>query len=172
MKDLKEFLIQFVGLKEGLHHFDYHISDKFFEFFQFDDFENIEIDVKLDFQKKSTMFILNFKSEGKVNVLCDVSGEPFDLDVVGDLKLIVKFGEEFNDDDEEILIIPHNEFQIDVAQYIFEMIVLSIPQKRIHPGVATGEVEVAELKNEKEENKEEIDPRWEKLKQIQTNKKD
>ena len=38
MKPLKEFIIPFVGLKLGKHHFDYHIGETFFEYFEYDDF--------------------------------------------------------------------------------------------------------------------------------------
>jgi uncharacterized metal-binding protein YceD (DUF177 family) len=55
----------------------------------------------------------------------------------GKMNLIVRFGEEFNDDNEELLILPFGEFEINVSQYIYEMIVLSVPLRRVHPGVKT-----------------------------------
>jgi uncharacterized metal-binding protein YceD (DUF177 family) len=59
------------------------------------------------------------------------------------------------------------------------MIVLSVPHKRIHPGVKDGtlqtealqklnELQVKEIKEEKKED--DIDPRWDKLKQLLTDK--
>jgi hypothetical protein len=59
------------------------------------------------------------------------------------------------------------------------MIVLSIPQKRVHPGVKEGtlqteafkklnELQVKDIEEVKKE--EEIDPRWDKLKQLLTDK--
>ena len=96
------------------------------------------------------------------------------------MKLIVRFGEEFNNDNEELLILPFGEFEVDIAQYIYEMIVLSVPLRRVHPGVKDGTLESEALKklNElavketKKENKKEenIDPRWDKLKQLLTDK--
>src|SRR5690606_6420617 len=65
-----------------------------------------------------------------------VTGENFDLPIQGELKLLVKFGEEFNNENEELLILPHGEYQFNIAQYIYEMIVLSVPQKRVHPTIA------------------------------------
>jgi uncharacterized metal-binding protein YceD (DUF177 family) len=96
------------------------------------------------------------------------------------MNLIVRFGETFNNDNEELLILPHGEFEIDVAQYIYEMIVLSVPLRRVHPGVKDGSLKTEALtklneltvKEQKEENKKEenIDPRWDKLKQLLTDK--
>ena len=98
------------------------------------------------------------------------------------LKLIVRFGDSYNNDNEELLILPFGEFEIDIAQYIYEMIVLSIPLRRVHPGIKDGslntealtklkELTIKEQKKEKKEEKEEnIDPRWDKLKQLLTDK--
>ena len=47
MKDLKEFNIPFVGLKEGSHLFEYQIDKKFFESFQFDEFNNTNLKADL-----------------------------------------------------------------------------------------------------------------------------
>ena len=60
--------------------------------------------------------------------------------------LVVKFGEEFNDEFDDILIVPHNEFEINIAQYIYELIILSVPAKRIHPGVQDGTLQSEILK--------------------------
>lgn len=173
----KDFLIPFVGLKLGKHQFDYQIDKKFFEGFEFDEYNDVNIKAELVLDKKSTMLELAFKHKGTVNVPCDLTGEEFDLPIKGKLNLIVKFGDAFNNENDELLILPHGEFQVDVAQYIYEMIVLSVPSKRVHPGVKDGtlKTEAIEKLNElapKEQHKEEEnnDPRWDKLKQLLTDK--
>lgn len=180
MNKTKEYLIPFIGLKLGKHHFEYQISNKFFEIFDYREFQNSDIKVNLVLEKKSTMLELSFKHKGTVNVPCDLTGEDFDLSVKGKMNLIVRFGETFNNDNEELLILPHGEFEIDVAQYIYEMIVLSVPLRRVHPGVKDGSLKTEALtklnelavKEQKKENKKEenIDPRWDKLKQLLTDK--
>ena len=180
MKKTKEYLIPFVGLKLGKHHFEYQINNAFFDNFDYDEFQNSNIKVNVVLEKKSNMLEISFKHEGIVNVPCDVTGEDFDLPIKSKMKLIVRFGEEFNNDNEELLILPFGEFEVDIAQYIYEMIVLSVPLRRVHPGVKDGTLESEALKklNElavketKKENKQEenIDPRWDKLKQLLTDK--
>lgn len=179
MKVTNEYLIPFVGLKLGKHSFDFQINKTFFTHFEFDDFESCNIRVNIILEKKSTMLELHFKHKGTVQIPCDLTSEVFDLPVKGKLRLIVQFGDEFNDDNEELLILPHGEYQIDVAQYIYESIVLSIPLKRVHPGVKDGSLESEALKKLeslsikkiKEQKKEEIiDPRWEQLKKLLTDK--
>lgn len=180
MNKTKEYLIPFIGLKLGKHQFEYQISNAFFEIFDYHEFNNSNIKVNVVLEKKSTFLELALKHKGTVNVPCDMTNEEFDLPIKGKMKLIVRFGEAFNNDNEELLILPHGEFQIDISQYIYEMIVLSVPLRRIHPGIKDGslktealtklqELTIKELKKEhkKEEN---IDPRWDKLKQLLTDK--
>ena len=178
MNDLKEYLISFTGLKLGKHQFDYQLDNTFFKHFDYDEFNDAFIKVTIILEKKSTMLQLDFKHKGTINVPCDVSGEEFDLPIKGKFSLLVKFGDEFNDDNEELLILPHGEFQLSVAQYMYETIVLSVPLRRVHPGIKDGSlVEViqkleslAPNANKTEEQKEEIDPRWENLKKLLTDK--
>jgi uncharacterized metal-binding protein YceD (DUF177 family) len=180
MKSTNEYLIPFIGLKLGKHQFEFKIGKKFFDEFGFDEFESCDITANVVLDKKATMLEIAFKHKGTVNVPCDLTGEQFDLPIKGAIKLVVQFGEEFNNDNDEMLILPHGEHQIDVSQYIYEMIVLSIPQKRIHPGVKDGtlqtealnklkELQVKEVKKEKKEE-EDTDPRWDQLKKLLTDK--
>ncbi len=179
MKKLKAFEIQFVGLKEGEHHFDYKIDKTFFDLFDFDEFNDSQVEVKVKLLKKATLLELNFNAEGAVNVNCDLSNESFDLAIANSFDLVVKFGEHFNDDNEEILILPHGEYQINIAQFLYELIVLAVPAKRIHPGVINGSLNSEILKrleqlapdglSENHEN-EDTDPRWDKLKNLLTDK--
>jgi uncharacterized metal-binding protein YceD (DUF177 family) len=177
MTDLKQFNIPFVGLKEGTHLFEYDIDNTFFELYNYDEFEKSSINVTLEFVKKSTFFELTFTASGTVNVPCDVSGEYFDLEITATLPLVVKFGPEYNNENEEILILPHELYQFSVAQFIYEMIVLGIPNKRVHPKVIDGTMQseafdkLKELEIKEEKTVETTDPRWDKLKNLITEKK-
>ena len=179
MKVTNEFLIPFIGLKLGKHQFEYQINETFFDAFDFEDFDKADIKVNVTLEKKSTMLELAFKHAGTVNVPCDLTGEMFDLPVKGKIKLVVQFGEAFNNDNEELLILQHGEHQIDIQQYVYEMIVLSVPLKKTHPGIKDGTLQSAaleklkqlEVKEHKEVKKEEgTDPRWDQLKKLLTDK--
>ena len=179
MKPLKEFTIQFVGLKVGEHCFDYQIDKKFFEYFKFEEFNDSSIKAQVLLNKKPTILEFEFKISGTVNVNCDLSNEPYDQELSGSLYLVVRFGQEFNDENEDILIIPHGEYEINIQQYIYELIVLAVPNKRIHPGVEDGSLDSEILEKleelspktaEEKEQKEGIDPRWNTLKKLLTDK--
>lgn len=173
----KEYIIPFSGLKEGKHKFKYTIENKFFESFSYDEFNGAKIDLLLQLNKQSTMLELEMTATGSVHVDCDLTGEPFDQPIEASLGLVVKFGDKFNNEDDEILIIPHGEHQIDIAQYIYEMLVLAVPTKRVHPGVSDGSLKSDVLKRledlqprESIDNKDKTDPRWDALKNLLTDK--
>lgn len=181
MNNLKTFTIQFVGLKQGEHHYEYKIDDAFFKNFDFDDFNSIDVTVDTKLIKKPTFLEFIFDAQGTVNVNCDLTNESYDHPVEGDYRLVVKFGQEYNDDLEDIIIIPHGEYEINIAQYIYELVVLALPLKRVHPGVEDGtlesdmldkleELSITEEKPADKKNEEDIDPRWEKLKDFLTDK--
>lgn len=179
MRNLAAYTIPFVGLKLGKHQFEYDIDNEFFEHFEYDDLNSSNVKIDLLLEKKTTMMELTFKASGSVNVNCDLTNEPYDQPIDGSLFLVIKFGEEFNDENEDLLILPHGEYEVNIQQYIYELIVLSIPLKRVHPGVEDGTLDSEVLdkleelsinNNENKNDEDEIDPRWDKLKNLLNDK--
>ncbi len=118
-----------------------------------------------------------------VTLNCDVTNEPYDEPINATFDLVVNFGNEFNNDNEELLILPYGEYELNVAHYIYELIVLALPSKRVHPGVADGtlksdildkleelSIPSQDIKEEKTEVKTDTDPRWDSLKKLLTDK--
>ncbi len=177
MRKHKEFTIPFSGLKLGKHKFEYQIEHKFFESFDYTEFNSTAIKLHVLLNKLSTMMELELTASGLVNVNCDLTREPYDQPIEAHLELVIKFGEAFNDENDEILILPHGEFEVNIAQYIYEMIVLAVPQKRVHPGVLDGTLQSETLDRLEElhpkdvkEDSENTDPRWDALKKLLTDK--
>ena len=173
----KEFSIPFHGLKLGKHEFGYQINSAFFESFGYQEFNDANVAVKAVLNKTANMMELELAASGTVNVNCDLTNEPFDQTLNSTLALVIKFGEVYNDEDDELLILPHGEHQVNIAQYIYEMLVLGVPQKRVHPGVADGTLKSAVLEKlhelelkEKNIEQKTNDPRWDGLKKLLTDK--
>lgn len=189
MDKLKNYTIVFSSLPFGVTDYTFEISQSFFDLFEIEtDFENPAITIDLDFEKRSSMLELIFRINGTIEVPCDITGEKFDQKISNEAKLIVKFGDEFDDTDSEIWIIPRDEYELNVAQVIYELIMTALPIKRVHPEVLAGNVdpEIAELldeysiydldeintsededeENDDDDNNEDIDPRWAKLKDL------
>ncbi|NCT18353.1 MAG: hypothetical protein COZ75_13730 [Flavobacteriaceae bacterium CG_4_8_14_3_um_filter_34_10] len=179
MKQMREFTIPFAGLKQGEHHFEFKIDTKFFTHFEYEEFHNVEVLAKVLLLKKSNSLEFYFEIDGIVNVNCDVTNEPYDQELQGMHHLVVNFGQEFNEDDDALIIIPHNSHEINIAQYIYELIVLSLPAKLVHPGIEDGTLDSDILKKleeltpkyfEDKTSDANTDSRWEELKKLLTDK--
>jgi uncharacterized metal-binding protein YceD (DUF177 family) len=111
---------------------------------------------------------LNLNGKGSYILSCDISNEEFPYRVVSELNYIIKFGENYNDDNDQYVIIPYGSYKFNIAKTIYEMIVLSIPQKKVHPGIIDGSLNSKTVKILNElspgAKKNKLDPRWNKLK--------
>jgi uncharacterized metal-binding protein YceD (DUF177 family) len=165
-------VLRILGLKQGLHEFKFDLDNTFFEHFDYTDFNSCKIDTKVILNKKANLLEFNFSSFGKINLNCHVSNEPFDFTHQNEMNLVVKFSSEMINDNEEFLVLPIGASQINVAHYIYEMIILSLPIKITHPGVEDGSLESETLnalrkyENNVHNKNNKIDPRWDKLKDL------
>lgn len=164
---MKEFIIPFFGLKEGKHEFNFVIGQSFFEAFENSLLDDADVTVKLKLEKLSNMLILNFKVKGTTRVSCDRCGDDFDLPIKTSERLIVKFGDEAFDQTDEIIVLQHDAHDYDVSQEIYEMLILSLPNKRVHPRKSDCNPEAIErLKSFKSNEEDNTDPRWDALKNL------
>ena len=172
MHFLNQFVINFAGLKLGVHEFKFDLDNSFFEHFDYNDFNSCNISTKILLNKKSNLLELNFCSKGSINLNCHVSNEPFDFPQKNEMNLVVKFSSEKIYDNEEFLVLPVGSSQINVSQYIYEMIILSLPIKITHPGVEDGTLKsktltmLRDYENNVHKTENKIDPRWDKLKDL------
>lgn len=165
---MKEFIIPFFGLKEGKHEFKFDINHSFFEAFENSLLENGTIEVILKLEKSSTMLMLNFEANGTTSIPCDRCGDDFNLPIHASERTIVKFGDEEFEQTDEIVILHHDTHEIDVSQRIYEMLILSLPEKRVHLDIDDCNSEVLKRlyisKSKEEKNR--MDPRWDALNKL------
>jgi uncharacterized metal-binding protein YceD (DUF177 family) len=170
---LKQFVIQFRGLKNESHHFDFVIDKKFFDAIEYAELEQGTVNVSVDLIKEERMMIFEFGISGEVEVECDRCLDPFFQPINGTERLIVKFGEEYEEQSDDVIIIPESDYKFDLTTYIYEYIRLMLPMQCIHPdddeGYSTCNQEMLDrLSVENEEPT--IDPRWDALKKLKENK--
>ncbi|MGK0638946.1 YceD family protein [Schleiferia thermophila] len=175
---LREFDIPFVGMKLGVHQFEYDLTDDFFSHYPEQEFRNPRLKSLVNFEKKTNMLLIDFKVSGVVEVDCDISTEPFDLEINGVWHLVVKFGVENTPEEDGVMTLKHEEHTINISQFIYETAVLAVPLQKIHPGVKDGSLDnevlrrLAELRVEtlpgepQAEPDNAHDPRWDKLKDL------
>ncbi|MFN8291002.1 MAG: DUF177 domain-containing protein [Chitinophagaceae bacterium] len=136
MNRRREFEIAFVGLKPGVHEYNYTIDDRFFEAYQQQDFRNCHASVKLLLDKKSSFMLLKFEIGGQLEVICDRCNNRLPLDLWDEFNITVKMVEEpelmnGQEDDPDVYYISRGESHVDVANWIYEFINLSIPMQKV-----------------------------------------
>lgn len=164
------FRIPFEGLKTGKHSFQFILTDKFFESFPFSQIgsANIQADVEMD--KQASMLVFEFSLTGSMQAVCDRCGDEMQMPVESSHRLIVKFGDEPGEFDDEILVIGHKEHEIDISQYLYEFAHLGVPLKVAHEKKSDcNQKAIEKLREMERENEEKTDPRWDKLKGIGKN---
>ncbi len=171
MKDLKAYKIKFFGLSLGEHSFDYQMNNEFFELFDYRDFEQADLKAAVLLRKKPNGLELEIKIEGTVTVPCDLTTELYKQPVDGGSVIVVKFGDEYDDSNEDVLILPHGEHEFNIAQLLYETAVLSVPLKRVSPDAEKSKAgkeirEKLESLSTKAEDEKTSDPRWDKLKNL------
>ncbi len=166
------YSISFTGLKLGVHEFDFEIRDQFFVDFPGSPMEKCDLKINLSLDKQEGLFQLTFDIEGTLNVPCHLCGQEFDMEVIDQHKLLVKLEDarasEDIHDEEEIIYISRNETKLEIAQWIYEFIILSLPIQIVHPlnekGESTCDQATLDLiKNMAQKDESGTDPRWDAL---------
>ena len=176
--------------------YEYSLENKFFADIDADEIQKGKVNVKLTVKKLSMMYELNFDLDGFIIVSCDRCLDEMNLPVKTSDRLIVKFGKEYTEESDEIVVIPEDEGVINVAWFLYEFIVLTIPIKHVHmPGkcnkMMTSKLKKHTPKNEDgdddsldfeddnelviiddEERDGATDPRWDTLKSLRDNEND
>jgi len=124
----------------------YELGDDFFEGIDAPEVRRGNIHVELKIMRVASSFELNFRITGTVTVACDRCLEDVEIPVDTENKLIVSLGKTYEELDAEHVIIPEEDGFIDVAWFMYEFIVLSIPMKRVHEQEGCNEVMAQKLK--------------------------
>ncbi len=129
MKALIGYRIPFSGLKLGTHHFTFEIDEEFFQHFEGSLISKSNLTVRLDFDKRSTMFVLDFVFNGTIQTVCDRCIEEVDLAIDGKHQFIIKIQDDPGED-VEVIYINSTETGLDVESFVYEAVHLNIPLKK------------------------------------------
>ena len=135
MNQRRAYEIAFVGLKPGIHTFEYKVDNKFFTQYGEQDFSNCKADVKLSLEKNNSFMLLTFDVDGSADVNCDRCGNSLTLQLWDEFKVTVKLVDDpeimnEQEEDPDVYYISRNESHIYVADWIYEFINLSIPMQK------------------------------------------
>jgi len=164
-----QYQIAFSGLNPGTHLFDFQIGDSFFEQLQDAEIKGGQVSVIVTMAKEERMMDLYLEISGQVRVACDRCNELMDMEVDGRERLIIKLGDHYYEESEDVQVIPDTAHQFDLGPFMYEYIHLLLPIRRVHPEDEAGNSQcdpeiIRKLKELSESHM--PDPRWEALKKL------
>jgi uncharacterized metal-binding protein YceD (DUF177 family) len=172
----KDLIVKFISLPAGIHEFNFHIGDEFFEQYPNSLIHkaNVEVDVVLH---KSTTMELDIEINGEVEVECGRCLENFTMPVNAHQHLLIRMVESPNSEDDDIdtIHIANSASELVLNNHIYDFVTLEVPYSPTHPDInyepgCVNEALDSLSENETEESKEEVkDERWSALKDIKLN---
>ena len=169
-----KYNVDLKGLKVASLNLEFNLDNAFFGDIDGEEFQKGAVKAAVTVKKNRDVFEFNFALNGTVVVPCDRCLDDLEVDVDTENTLRVKLGEEYADDG-DIVIVPEQDGDLNIAWYLYEFIVLALPMKRVHaPGKCNREMTGKLKKHSAERSEEDVDnedqvfdPRWEGLKNIQ-----
>jgi len=171
MCSLERFKIDLKGLTEEVTTFEFELGKDYFNALDETEVENGALHVSLSIRKASGFFELQFHTVGTVDIPCDRCLDLMEQPIETDNRLVAKFGST-NSEDDETVIVDEDEGILDTSWYIYEFIALAIPIQHVHatgkcnPAMTKALEELSADRSGDEESSQTIDPRWEKLKNL------
>ncbi len=172
MGQKRDTIVQFSGLKSGRYTYDFTLGGDFFDEYKNEEIAGGEVRFDVTLDKKERTLLFNFHFEGTLVTMCDRCLGQMTVPVKGDDTLCVKFSDEEQSDNEDVAILPENASEIDLAQYMYEYVAVSLPMQHVH---AEGECDPSVTSyitdSEQPDSGDETDPRWDALLKIKEENK-
>ena len=170
LKIVNQYIIPFKGLKNGEHSYNFKLGDDFFSSHNAINAKGGDVNIDVLFQKKTNLFELDITYKGYINICCDRCLEFFKYKLDYQSNLVVKFKDQESEMNDDIWILNINEYELDLFQHFYDTIGVCLPIAVTHPdnedGEPTCEIDYPSTIEESEDIEDNIDPRWEKLKNI------
>lgn len=126
------YAIAYKGLKDGEYDFEFEIGDDLFESYGRVEILSGECLARVHMYRTEQMLEIHSSIGGSVICQCDRCLEDCRIPVSFEGDLVVKFSDEIDDYDGEQMWISPADDELDLTQYIYESIVLSLPYRRVH----------------------------------------
>ncbi|MDH5397296.1 MAG: DUF177 domain-containing protein [Cyclobacteriaceae bacterium] len=162
------FIIEIYNLSNKVYDYQFEAGNRFFEQFENSPVTVGEVNCNLVLEKSERMIRARFELKGQVELTCDRSLERFNHPIEAIRSMIFKYGEQEEELDDNMMIIPEHLLKIDMGKYLFEYLVLELPMKKLHPRFEDEDAEEEKLVYSSDTNNDDknIDPRWEALKKL------
>lgn len=135
MGKFSAFKLPLKSLGHGEHEFDYKLDRQFFANMENTDVRDADLDVHLTVGYTRDVYDLNFHITGTVTLLCDRCLDDLVIPIDTVYHIMVQYGDDYNDESDDLLVIPDSDNTLNVSYMIYDTVVLAIPIKHVHaPG--------------------------------------
>jgi len=171
MCSLERYEIDLKALTEDTTPLEWQLDSQFFQSLEDAQVQNGSLHVSGSIRKAVGFFELLLHTEGTVQVPCDRCLDMMDQPIEANLRLVVKLGPEYQEED-DIITVDENEGVLQTAWFIYESIVLAVPIQHVHqPGECNDAMmrvleEHSAARSSDADAEETIDPRWDALKKL------
>lgn len=164
-KELSKYDILIHGLEDKSHEYEFEGTDTFFQEFEQDIVEGGRFKVKVLLEKNATLIRLNLDITSHLRLQCDRSLDIYEETFNSREMHIFKFGSTAAEVSEDLEVIPFGTHKINIANLLFDYILLQVPMKKLHPRFRSEDTPeegtlVYKDPDFKEEQEEIQDPRW------------
>lgn len=133
MGKFSAFKLPLKSLGVGAHEFEYHLDKSFFTNMESNDIHDADLAVELTVKYNGDFYDLDFHITGEAVLICDRCLDDLHFPIDTTYHIVVKYGEDYNDDSDEVLEIPDSDSTLNVAYMIYDTVELAIPIKHVHP---------------------------------------
>lgn len=192
MGKFTEFKLTLQSLPAGKHRQEFHLGKEFFVNMENTDIRDADLNVVLDIDHNHGVYDMTFTITGTVTLLCDRCLDNLVMDIDTAYHIIVEYGDAYNDESDDILIIPRSDSSLNVAYMIYDTVALAIPIKHVHtlgkcnramssllrkhraaspddPDAEMEETLLDEIDDADVKDETTVDPRWDELKKLTDN---
>ncbi len=133
MEIAQRYSIAYKGLKSESYDFDFPVDAELFRAFESAEISDGDCRVSVHLERAEQRMMLDVQITGEVTVACDRCLEDCSLPIDFSDRLTVEITDELGEYDGEVMWVLPAEDMVDLSQYIYESIVLSLPYQRVHP---------------------------------------
>lgn len=133
MGKFSAFKLPLKSLAPGTHEFDYKLDHQFFLNMEYDEIRDADLDVHLTVKHNHDLYALHFDITGTVLMLCDRCLDDLVVPIDTTYDISVEYGQDYNDESDDLLVIPQSDNELNVAYMLYDTVVLAIPIKHVHP---------------------------------------
>jgi uncharacterized protein len=176
VKKDSQYDLHIAKLADKTHHFAFELDRAFFEQFDQQLIPEGHVHADVTLHKTDRLLTLDFDLRGTVRQVCDRSLDEYDQEIEAQEQLLVRYGDQALELDDNVLQITPDTQTLPLAQHLFDYVGLALPMKKLHPRFQnepddnpeseTKLIFTTRQPGENDDDDQDPDPRWNALRNL------